>query len=396
MTPNEIDAPTRRPKVVYLVTEDWYFWSHRLPMAEAARDAGFDVAVACRVNRHGDKIRSHGIDVHALDWTRRALGPFELLKSIRMVAALYRREKPDIVHHVAVKPVVIGAAAARLAHVPAILSGINGFGYSFSSRSLKAKVTLAILGHVLERLAGRPRDRVLLQNPDDRDFLVSELSVPKHKSCVILGSGIDTEHFNSSPEPEEGPFTIAVVSRMLAIKGIDVAVEAHRLLRRRGCNVVMLLAGGPDPHNPASFTDSQLNAWASEPGIEWLGHVDDVRTVWGRAHVAVQPSLGGEGLPKSLLEAAACGRPIIATDVPGCREIARADENALLVPPNAPGTLADAIEALYRDRHLRERFALASRRIVEKELSSKQVGDEVVALYAEMVGLAPVVREECR
>lgn len=394
MPPNDNDAPSRRPKLIYLVTEDWYFWSHRLPMAEAARDAGFDVAVACRVDRHGDKIRARGIEVHALDWTRRALNPAKLLKSVCMVTALYRREKPNIVHHVAIKPVIIGAAAARLAQVPAVVSGINGLGYSFSRGSLKAVAARAVLRHVLDRLVGRPRDRILLQNPDDQDFLVCKLSVPKHKTCVISGSGIDTEQFDASPEPKDGPFTVAVVSRMLVIKGINVAVEAHRLLRRRGVDVVMLLAGNPDPHNPTSFTERELNAWASEPGIEWLGHVDNVSTVWERAHVAVQPSLGGEGLPKSLLEAAACGRPIIGTDVPGCREIARVGENALLVPPNAPEALADAIESLYRDKGLRERFALASRRIVEKELSSKQIGEEAVTLYAEMVALAPVVREE--
>jgi glycosyltransferase involved in cell wall biosynthesis len=188
------------------------------------------------------------------------------------------------------------------------------------------------------------------------------------------------------PEPA-GPFTVGFVGRLLDDKGVRTLVRAHELLTKRGVAVHTLLAGEPDPLNPASIPDRVLDSWQIIPNLHLLGHVKDIRTLWAQAHVAILPSRR-EGLPKSLLEAAACGRPLIATDVPGCREIARDGVNALLIPTDDAEALAHAIETLMKDRDLRARFGCASWQIVTSEYSSTRVGSEIVALYSRLLDCA--------
>ncbi|MQX36365.1 glycosyltransferase family 4 protein [Roseospira navarrensis] len=386
-----IPSRPRRPKLLFLVTEDWYFWSHRLPMARAARDAGFDVAVAARMTDHRAAIEAEGFRVHPLSWRRRSRAPAEL-KAIAEIAALYRRERPDIVHHVALKPVVFGSLAARFAGRPAMVNALTGLGYVFTATSLRARVIRAILSAVLRVLVDRPNGRVVLQNPDDLSLLVGR-GISRARARLVPGSGVDIRRFAPLPPPETdaeaGAVTCAVVSRMLTIKGVPVAVAAVREARRQGAPLHLLLAGVPDPESHAAISRADLESWDKDPGITWLGHVADVREVWARAHLAVQPSLGGEGIPKSLLEAAACGRPIVATDVPGCREIVRPGENGDLVPPGDPAALAAALAALAGDAERRRRYGAESRRRVETDLSAEAVGHRIVAIYRELLGAAP-------
>jgi glycosyltransferase involved in cell wall biosynthesis len=227
---------------------------------------------------------------------------------------------------------------------------------------------------------------VLVQNPDD-DALVVKLGVRKDNIALIPGSGVDTELLMPMPEPT-GPFTIAFVGRLLDDKGVRTLVRAHELLTQRGLTIRTLLAGEPDPSNPASIPDQVLADWRRMPNLQLLGHVEDIRSVWARAHAAVLPSRR-EGLPKSLLEAAACGRPLIATDVPGCREIARNNVNALLVPPDDADALANAIEALAKDPSMRTRFASASREIAAGEYSNSRVAADITRLYSRLLQQAP-------
>jgi glycosyltransferase involved in cell wall biosynthesis len=383
-------APPDRPKLVYLVTEDWYFWSHRLPMARAARDAGFEVGVATRVAEHADRIRGEGFALHPLDWRRRSLDQFEAVRAVRDIAALYRRERPDIVHHVALKATVFGSLAARLAGVPGVVNGLTGLGYVFTSRAPKAQLLRMAIVPALGRLLDRPGSALILQNEDDRALLMGLGLVSPGRVEIVRGSGIDIDRYRERPEPE-GPVTAAYVGRMLEDKGVHVLVEALRRLRARGARLDLRLVGTPDPENPTSIPEATLRRWCDEiPGLEWLGHRDDVREVWASSHLAVLPSRR-EGLPKSLLEAAACGRALVATDVPGCREIARPGLNALLVPPDDPAALADALATLAEDAALRRRFARESRRMVESDLASGPVGERTVALYRRVLaeGRAP-------
>lgn len=372
-------------KLIYLVTEDWYFWSHRLPQALAAREAGFDVAVATRVDQHGDRIIDAGFRLLPVPWERRSLNPAQNLATIARIARIYRNERPDIVHHVAMKPVVLGGIAARLAGVPAVVNALTGLGTAFvGSGGTKARIASAVARPILRSVLRHPHSMTVLQNGDDRQTLIDTGLLPANRSAIIRGSGIDTDHYQLMPEPASSPIVIGCVARLLADKGIGPLVEAHQQLRAWGLDVRLLLAGTPDPENPTSITTGQLSEWATLPGVMLLGHINDVREVWRNCHIAVLASRR-EGLPKSLLEAAACGRAIVATDVPGCREIARAGENALLVPPDDAGALASALERLCRDDALRHQYAQASRLMVESDLTAERVGARTVELYRSLL-----------
>lgn len=377
-----------RPKLIYLVTEDWYFWSHRLPMARAAREAGFEVAVATRVDKHADRIAAEGFRVLPLSWQRRSINPAGALSAVAEIAALYRRETPDIVHHVAMKPVLLGGLAAWAAGVPAVVNALTGLGSAFlGTGGLKSRVAGAVARPMLRTVLKRPGSLGILQNEDDRKTLVAAGLLAPDRAWIIRGSGVDTAHYQALPEPAAPPVVIGCVARLLADKGVGPLVEAQQSLRAKGLDVRLVLAGTPDPENPTSVPQAELDRWAALPGVELPGHIADVRAVWARCHIAVLASRR-EGLPKSLLEAAACGRAIVATDVPGCREVARAGENALLVPPDDPAALAAALERLVRDGDLRRRFAEASRRLVLSDMAADRVGARTVELYRTLLGSA--------
>jgi len=370
---------TARPKLIYLVTEDWYFWSHRLPMARAAQAAGFDVAVATRVTAHGERIGAAGFALHPLSWRRRRIGPFASIAAIAEIAALYRRERPALVHHVALKPAVLGSVAALVAGVPAVVNAVTGVGFIASSPSWRARLLRRPLDVALTHLLERRNSGVIVQNEDDRRLLLALHPTAAERIAVIRGSGIDTAHFAPVPEPPP-PIVAGFAGRLLEDKGVATLIEAQQQVWRSGVPLHLMLAGAPDPENPSSIDAATLARWRDLPGIQWLGTIEDVRELWRKAHIAVLPSRR-EGLPKSLLEAAAMGRPLVATDVPGCREIARAGVNALLVPPDDAPALAAALAALAADAELRRRFGEASRRLVESDLAQEAVGAATVALY---------------
>ena len=371
-----------RSILLYLVTEDWYFLSHRLPMALAAMRAGYEVHVATRVNKDGAAISGYGFTLHPLDWRRGSFNPVNLFTIVRDVRRLYRSLAPDLVHHVALQPALIGSLAA--VGLPVIcVNALAGLGYGFTSDTLKARCLRLVLAPVVRFLMDNSKSVVLVQNPDDR-AAVKKIGISSERIFLVPGSGVDIDHLTPLPEPG-GPIAVAFVGRLLADKGIGTLMAAHELLLRSGENLRLLVAGERDPANPASMTEAQIERWRQRPEVEFLGQVADIRTVWSRAHIAVLPSRR-EGLPKSLLEAAACGRPIVATDVPGCREIARQNVNALLVPADDAGALVEAISRLAHDADLRRRFAAQGRTIVEQEFSSQYVGAEIVALYDRLSG----------
>jgi glycosyltransferase involved in cell wall biosynthesis len=363
------------PKLLFLVTEDWYFCSHRLPVARAARDAGFAVAVATRVRDHGELIRSEGFALHPLAWKRRGDGFSGHLRALREIVRLYRAEKPDILHHVALKAVLFGGLAARFAFppraAPVILSAVMGLGSSAAAprrkRALGRALRFAAAGGI-----------AIVQNPEDRDAL-SRFGVDPARIALIRGSGVDPTHFAALPDPEQ-PVTVALVGRMLKSKGVLDAAAAIRRLRADGLDIQLILAGAPDPDSADSLTQHALRELAAEPGIEWLGHVADVREIWRHAAIAVLPSSYGEGVPKSLLEAASCARPIIASDMPGCREIVVPGKTGLLVPPHDVAALANAIAALAGDLALRRRMGEAGRARICAEFANGIIAGQTLAL----------------
>lgn len=366
-----------KPVLIYLVTEDWYFLSHRLPMALAAQRAGYDVHVATHVNGKGSEIERHGFTLHPLRWRRGSMNPLDLVSIVREIRALYRDRKPVLVHHVALQPSVIGSLAA--AGLPMVrVNALAGLGFGFTSRSAKATLIRPVLAALLRWALRNPLAAVLVQNPDDGEA-IEKLGIASERIFRIPGSGVDADKLTPLPEPS-GPVTVAFVGRLLDDKGIRTLVAAQELLAKEGAALRLVIAGDGDPANPGSIPAAEIAQWKQKLDIEILGHVADVRAVWQRAHIAVLPSRR-EGLPKSLLEAAAYGRPIVATDVPGCREIARDGVNALLVPVDDPRALADALRTLASDADLRRRYGEAGRRLVEDEFASEKIGDQIVALY---------------
>jgi len=369
------------PKLLYLVTEDWYFLSHRVPMALAAQRAGYEVHVATNVDADGEAIKAYGFELHPVPWRRGSMNPFYRLDVILRLRRLYRDLRPALAHHVALEPSVMGSMAAI--GLPVIcLNALAGLGFAFTSRTAKARVSGSFARLLLRNLLRRRQNSSLVQNADDRATLI-DLGIDSTHIFTIAGSGVDVDYFKPMPEPK-GPITAAFVGRLLDDKGVRTLIAAHEILRRQGRPVRLLLAGDPDPANPASISLAEIERWKQIPDVAVLGHVDDISSVWAAAHIAVLPSRR-EGLPKSLLEAAACGRPIVATDVPGCREIARQDVNALLVPADDANALADAISRLAQDADLRHRFGVQGRVIVEREFSDKKIGADIVALYGRLL-----------
>jgi glycosyltransferase involved in cell wall biosynthesis len=362
------------PKLLFLVTEDWYFCSHRLPVARAARDAGFTVSVATRVRDHGDRIRAEGFALHPLGWKRRGDGILGGVRALAEIVRLYRRERPDILYHVALKSVLFGGVAARLAFArqdaPAVLSAVMGLGANVAAPWRKWA-----LGRALRLAAGD--GTVIVQNPEDRAALAG-FGFDPARIALVRGSGVDVDHFAPLPEPETA--TVALVGRMLRSKGVLDAVAAIGKLRAEGLAVDLLLAGGADPDGRDSLSEGELTALAGEPGVAWLGHVADVRDVWRRAAIALLPSSYGEGVPKSLLEAASCARPIIASDMPGCREVVEAGETGLLVPVHDVGALAKAIATLAHAPELRRRMGAAGRQRMVAEFAERRVAEQTVVL----------------
>lgn len=365
-----------RPKLLFLVTEDWYFCSHRLPVARAARDAGFAVSVATRVRAHGAQIRAEGFTLFPLGWRRRGDGIFSHLRALREIAALYRAERPDLVYHVALKPALLGGVAARLAFPggrrPAQISAVMGLGASaarrWRRRALGAALRFAASG-----------GSTIVQNPEDRAALAG-FGLDPARIALIRGSGVDTAHFTALPEPSGQPLAVALVGRMLKSKGVLDTVSAIKALRAGGVEIGLILAGAPDPDSADSLSEGEMREIAREPGTEWLGHVEDVREVWRRAAIALLPSTYGEGVPKSLLEAAACARPIIASDMPGCREVVVSRENGILIPGSSASRLAAAIRILANDGELRRRMGAAGRARVCAEFADAVVADATLML----------------
>jgi glycosyltransferase involved in cell wall biosynthesis len=350
-------------------------------MARAARDAGYEVHVATRVERHRAAIEAEGFLLHPLNWRRGSFDPRDLARVIFEIRRLYRQLKPDLAHHVAVQAALVGSLAAL--GLPVVcLNAATGLGTSFLGNSRKARLAGPVAAVLMRGLLNRPRSAVLVQNSDDRAE-IERRGVDAHRIALIPGSGVDTDALKPSPEPA-GPITIAFAGRLVEDKGVRTLIAAHDLLTSGGHDIRLLIAGLPDAANPTSIPLAEIKAWSDRRNLTHLGFVDDIAGFWACAHIAVLPSRR-EGLPLTLLEAAACGRPLIATDVPGCREIARAGVNALLVPPDNAQALADAISRLAADQALRAEFGAASRVLVEREFSSARIGREVVDLYGRLL-----------
>ena len=368
-------------KMLYFVTEDWYFVSHRLSLALAAQKSGYEVVVVTRCRKHQQILTEAGFTVISFETNRQSLNPFILLAESIKLAQLYKSLKPAIVHHVALRPVIVGAIAARLAGVSHVISALTGMGFLFVADK-RISVARRLLNWLFPKLLNR--GLVIVQNADDKDLLV-ESGVALNKVRLIPGSGVDTEHFTpQAVVPQTRPLVIMMASRLLWDKGVGEFVAAARLLRSPQLRFV--LVGLPDPDNPATVSMTDLNDWLAERVVEHWGHQTDMRTVLHKADIVCLPSYR-EGLPKILLEAMACGLPCITTDVPGCRAAVRHDENGLLVPVKDVGALASAITVLTQQTETRLRLGRQGRVSALNEFDQNHIIRATLKAYQELLSM---------
>jgi glycosyltransferase involved in cell wall biosynthesis len=375
---------TGRRKLIFLVTEDWYFVSHRLELAVAARNAGYDVVVATRVDRHGKTITDAGFTLCPVAFNRSGLNPLEDFRTLMQLVRLFRREAPDIVHHVALKPVIYGSLAARIAGVKGVVNALGGLGYVFSSVSLRAKMLRWITKPALKLALGGRNSRLIVQNRDDRDIIVADGLADAGSVILIRGAGVDPSAYRQVTVASEMPLII-LPARLLREKGVGEFVEAARLLRGQGVKARFALVGKPDLANPTSVSQHEIDTWVSEDVVEYWGWQDDMPDIFSQAQIVCLPTYYGEGLPKSLLEAAASGCAIVTTDIPGCREIVQQGVTGWLVPTRDVRALAIALQQAIEQPGLREQFGASARALIATDFSMNRVASETIAIYDELM-----------
>lgn len=367
------------PKILYLVANDTYFLSHRLPIAVAAQKENHDVVVVAKDTGKRKDIEKYGMKFIPLTKLERGgINPFKDFAALIEIKNIYYQEKPDIVHHVAMKPVLYGSIAAWLSGVPKAINALTGLGYLFISDSLKAKVIRAGVMAFFKGLFSKKPFCLLVQNRDDLAFFKEK--IPKAKIEMIKGSGVDVNAFRPGTRKKEAKIRIAFVARMLWDKGVQEAIDAMKVLKNKGVKADLYLYGDPDPENPKSISESQLKRWQQEGLCHWKGHTHNISKIYQESDIAVLPSYR-EGLPKSLIEAAACGLPIVTTNVPGCREVVEDEVNGFLVPLKDHTILAERIEELVNSKALRDEMGRLSRQKAEKEFAVSVVVKETLELY---------------
>jgi glycosyltransferase involved in cell wall biosynthesis len=368
---------------MFLVTEDWYFVSHRLELAVAARRAGYEVVVATRIDRHGQRILEAGCSLRPVDFNRSGANPLEEFRTLLKLARLYREEAPDIVHHVAIKPVIYGSLIARITGVPNIVNALGGLGYVFSSVGLRAKILRWIVKPALRFALGGRNTRLIVQNSDDRDRIIADGLASASSIRLIRGAGVDPGVYRQAPVASNIPLVI-LPARLLREKGVVEFVEAARLLRERGIRARFALVGKPDLANPASVSQAEIDAWVSRGLVEYWGWREDMPAVFSQAQIACLPTYYGEGLPKSLLEAGASGCAIVATDIPGCREIVHHGKTGWLVPARDVEALANALRQAIEDPGLRRQYGSSMQALIAADFSLDRVIAQTLAIYREL------------
>jgi glycosyltransferase involved in cell wall biosynthesis len=374
-------------KIILFANTDWYLFNFRLPMARVLKAQGHDVMLISPYGDYGARFCEAGFRWEPLAMERRSLNPFrEILVLIRL-ALLYRREQPDVVHHFTVKCVVYGAAAAAFARIPARINAVAGLGYVFSNNSLKARLLRPLVRGLMRWSLNNAQSRLILQNPDDVKAFTLAGIVDAPRVHLIRSSGVDTHRF----QPTGGavgsgqPTIVLLAARLLWDKGIAEYVQAARKLHGAGLPIRFLLAGAPDHGNPASVRQDELDAWAAEGVVEPLGHVDDMREQLANTDIMVLPSYYGEGVPRSLIEAAACGLPIVTTDSPGCREVVTDGVDGLLIPVRNSEALAGAIQRLHENPIFRSELGAAARQRALAEFDERIVIEKTLVVYHELL-----------
>jgi glycosyltransferase involved in cell wall biosynthesis len=371
------------PKVLFVITEDWFFHSHFLDRAKYIASSGGTVGIATRFSIHEEELRDLGFELFPIDFSRRGLNPITEFITALKIRRIVRRFKPDIAHNIALKPVVTGTFGELLGQQGAVINALVGMGYIFTSTDTRASVVKPILSRILKFLLRSNSVHVVIENPDDLNSLVNEGFVRKSQISLIRGAGVDLIAFPFQPEAT-GPVVVTMVSRILRDKGVLEFIDSASQLQSKMPEVKFQIIGEPDLGNPSAIQQSEIDSWESLPNVKYLGRRSDIADILKGSHIVCLPSYR-EGLPKSLLEALSSGRPIITTDVPGCREVCEDGVNGLLIPARDSIALSDAIEKLAINPELRQAMGRAGRMRAESEFSSELVCTQTLDLYRRLM-----------
>lgn len=369
----------KKNKLHIVVSEDWSFWSHRLSLALSAINAGYEVTLITNVNKLEKEIQAKGIKIVNVNFTRSSKFPFTDILNIFKLFFIFKKEKPDVIHNVALKTIIISSIASFFVKNVSVINAFTGLGYVFSSKQMQANIIRVFVKPFFLLLTRKSNVWTIFQNPDDMTLFSKLRLCSSARSVLIRGSGVDTEEFPQSKDLNDVP-VVMLASRMLWDKGVDEFVEAAKRINKKEIKAKFILVGDVDAANPMSIPVEKLNEWTKNGYVHWIGHSNNMPETLASASIICLPSYR-EGLPKVLLEAAAIGRPLIATDVPGCREIVRDGENGILVGLKDIDSLTNAINTLVLDDKMRVTMGLKSRTIIETELSAEIINKQTVKLY---------------
>lgn len=369
-------------KLIFLATEDWFVRSHFLPLVRRAQAEGYEVAVAAR---DSGALREEGVRVIAMPFARGSLRPGDLWREVQAMRALMRQEQPDLLHAIALKPIMLSLAAG--AHGSARVFALTGRGYLGASQSWLTWAAPAFALAIRNAVREGP-NALLVENLADRAWVERGERLPDARVTLMPGAGVNPQHFMPRPEPAE-PIVIGAASRLIRSKGIDLLVEALNRLNAEGRAIRLHIAGDADAANPEAVSAEALAHWRATPGVWLLGRVDDIAGFWASAHVACFPTRGGEGLPRSLLEAAACARPLVVTDTPGCADLVRSGVEGLVVAPNSAFALAEALGKLADDAALRQTWGANARARVLAGYTEAHAADAAAAAWRGVLSLRP-------
>lgn len=361
-------------KLLLAANTDWYLYNFRLSLANYYRSQGAEVVLASPPGPYVPQLQQAGF--RWINWPigRQSMRPSGELRSIFRFARLLRQESPDLLNLFTIKPILYGTIAAQWAKTPAVVNFVTGRGYVFLSTDWQARLVRPLVRFLYKIFLAPPNIQLIFENEGDRDYFIQSRLIPIQRSSLIPGVGTDLERFTFTPEPEGVP-AIAVVARMLWDKGIGVMIEAAQLLRSRGLPFRLILAGEPDPGNPSSIPEQVIHEWQKQEGVEYLGWQSAVENIYRQSHIVCLPSFF-EGVPTTLIEGAASGRALVATDLPGCREVIQEGVNGLIVPVHDAPALADALEKLLRDPALRRQMGIAGRAAAEQKFSYQNINQQ--------------------
>ncbi len=376
-------------KIILFANTEWYLFNFRLSLAKALKAQGHEVLLISPPGEYGARLQALDFRWEALPMDRKSLNPLQELRLLMHLCRLYRREQPALAHHFTIKCVVYGSIAALMARVPARVNAVAGMGYVFTNQALKARLLRPVVRGLMRLVLNGWGALVILQNNDDMAaFAQAGLARPE-LTRLVMGSGVDLARFTPRVQPAQAgadvqPTRVVLAARLLWDKGIAEYAQAARLLKAKGLPVRFLLAGAPDPGNPAAIPQATLDGWQAEGLMALLGQVNDMAALFASVDMVVLPSYR-EGLPKSLIEAAACALPLVTTDAPGCREVVTHEVNGLLVPVKDATALANAIERLHLDPAWARQLGLAARERAIAEFDERIVIAKTLAVYGELV-----------